>query len=97
MEAAEEAEKLAAAAAAGDEAAKKAAAEEEEAEGPVIVEEEYRDVVMAGPQGGFFSRQVQLKWRLFCIFIFIISQMFIFLFFYHRIAYDISTVTRAGT
>jgi hypothetical protein len=58
LEAAEEAEKLAAAAAACDEAAKKAAAEEEEAEGPVIVEEEYRDVVMAGPQGGFFSRQV---------------------------------------
>jgi hypothetical protein len=56
LEAAEEAEKLAAAAAAGDEAAKKAAAEQEEAEGPVIVEEEYRDVVMAGPQGGFFSR-----------------------------------------
>ncbi len=80
MEAAEEAEKLAAAAAAGDEAAKKAAAEEEEAEGPVIVEEEYRDVVMAGPQGGFFSRQVRP---------FFAAKMTAFLYFH---LYNISNV-----
>jgi hypothetical protein len=100
LEAAEEAEKLAAAAAAGDEAAKKAAAEQEEAEGPVIVEEEYRDVVMAGPQGGFFSRQVRpfFAAEMAALLYFHLDNISNVYFFINRlIAYDISIVTTAGT
>jgi hypothetical protein len=51
-----EAEKLTANGDGDDE--KKKEEEEDEKEGPVIVEEEYRDVVMAGPQGGLFSKYV---------------------------------------
>jgi hypothetical protein len=99
LEAAEEAEKLAAAAAAGDEAAKKAAAEQEEVEGPVIVEEEYRDVVMAGPQGGFFSRQVCpfFAAEMAALLYFHLDNISnVYLFIYHLIAYDISIVTTAA-
>ena len=63
LEAAAEAEKLTANGGGGDDdddeaaAAKaKADADAEEAEGPVVVEEEYQDVVMSGPQGGLFSK-----------------------------------------